>query len=63
MEKALQNILCDLLGRHAGIIPSLDNEVDRVLDNRLSDFTRGLIEDQSEMVLKSARSQIARSYL
>lgn len=51
MEQALKNGLGNLLCRHTGVIPSFDNEIDRVLDNGLSDRSSWLVENETEVIL------------
>lgn len=52
VEQALKKILRDVLSRNTGVVPGLDNSVDPILDNGLSDLSRRLIQDESEMILR-----------
>lgn len=52
VEHALEDGLGDVLSRHVGVVPGLDNKIDRVLDNRLRDLPSGLVEDERKVVLK-----------
>lgn len=61
VEETFENWLGHRLGVDTGIVPCLDHEVDRVLDDSPGDLTSRLIKDQSEVILGQERVGRVRS--
>jgi hypothetical protein len=51
VEQAFEYRLSDLLGGHTRVVPSFNNEIDRILDDRLCNLPGRFIQDKSEMIL------------